>query len=56
MKIGLNWEEHIVIDEKFVADYNILVSDPLLLNSLGYCPSVDIFQLADLMLKGNGGK
>lgn len=55
-KVGLNWEEHVVIDEKFVTDYNILVSDPLLLQSLGYNPSVDIFQLADLMLKVNWDK
>lgn len=55
-EVGLNWEEHVVIDEKFVTDYNILVSDPLLLQSLGYKPSGDIFQLADLMLKVNWDK
>ena len=49
--VGLKWEEHVVKDEKFIADYNLLVSDPTLLRSIGYKPSKDIFQLADIMLK-----
>ena len=48
---GLKWEEHVVKDENFIADYNVLVSDPTLLRSIGYIPSKDIFQLADIMLK-----
>ena len=49
--VGLNWEEHIVKDEKYTSDYKVLVSDPSLLNSIGYKPTKDIFQLADIMLK-----
>ena len=49
--VGLKWEEHVVKDENFIADYNVLVSDPTLLRSIGYIPSKDIFQLADIMLK-----
>jgi len=48
--VGLKWEEHVVKDEKFIADYKVLVSDPTLLRSIGYKPSKDIFQLADIML------
>jgi GDPmannose 4,6-dehydratase len=50
-KVGLNWEEHVVKDEKYTGDYKVLVSDPTLLNSIGYKPTKDIFQLADMMLK-----
>lgn len=49
--VGLKWEEHIIKDENFVTDYSVLVSDPTLLRSIGYEPTKDIFQLADLMLK-----
>ncbi len=48
--VGLKWEEHVVKDEKFKTDYDVLVSDPSLLRSIGYKPSKDIFQLADIML------
>ncbi len=51
--VGLEWEESVVKDENFIPDYNILVSDPTLLKSIGYKPSTDIFQLADLMLKNS---
>lgn len=49
-KMGLNWEEHTIKDEKFVTDYNILVSDPQLLMSTGWEPTKNIFQLAELMM------
>jgi len=50
-KLGLKWEEHTIKDEKFVTDYNVLVSDPKLLMSTGWEPTKDIFELAELMLK-----
>ena len=49
-KLGLKWEEHTIKDEKYVTDYNILVSDPKLLMSTGWKPTKNIFQLAELML------
>ena len=49
-KMGLKWEEHTIKDEKFVTDYNILVSDPKLLMSTGWEPTKNIFQLAELMM------
>lgn len=54
--LGLKWEEHIVKEESFKSDYNILVSDPTLIRSIGYEPSVNIFQLADIMLKAKINK
>ncbi len=50
-KMGLKWEDHIIKDENFITDYNILVSDPKLLMSTGWSPTMNIFQLADLMMK-----
>ncbi len=50
-KLGLKWEEHTIKDDKFVTDYNLLVSDPKLLMSTGWSPTKNIFQLADLMMK-----
>ena len=50
-KLGLKSEEHTIKDEKFITDYNVLVSDPKLLMSTGWQPTISIFQLADLMLK-----
>lgn len=49
-KMGLKWEEHTIKDEKFVTEYNILVSDPKLLMSTGWEPTKNIFQLAELMM------
>lgn len=49
-KMGLKWQDHTVKDEKFVSDYNVLVSDPKLLISTGWEPTKNIFQLAELML------
>ncbi len=49
-KMGLNWEDHTIKDEKFVSDYDVLVSDPKLLISIGWKPTKNIFELADIML------
>lgn len=49
-KINKNWEEYIVINENFESDYDILVSNPALINSLGWKPKTSMEQLADLML------
>lgn len=49
-KLGLDWREHVQLDSSFVPEYQLLVSAPALLRSLGWRPSLDIFGLADLML------
>jgi len=49
-KMGLKWQEHTIQDEKFITDYKLLVSDPKLLMSIGWKPTKNIFELADIML------
>jgi len=47
--INKNWEEHVVVKEDFVPEYDILVSNPRLLFSLGWVPKVRFTDLARLM-------
>ena len=49
-KVGKNWREHVVINQKFLAEYNTLVCDPTLMKSLGWKPKVTFSELADLMM------
>lgn len=49
--INKNWQDHITIDPSFVPDYRQLVSDPSLINSLGWKPSMGFEDLAKLMMK-----
>lgn len=50
-KVGLSWEEHTILREGYVAEYNVLVSDPSLIQQLGWEPKTSFFQLADMMLE-----
>jgi GDPmannose 4,6-dehydratase len=47
---GEKWENYIETDENFVTDYDILVSNPSKIISLGWHPGYDIYRLANLML------
>jgi GDPmannose 4,6-dehydratase len=49
---GLNWRDYIKDDPKFVSSYDRLVSAPALIQSLGWDPQVDFYQLAEMMVKG----
>ncbi len=49
--IGKNSENFIVQKNNFKAEYDILVSDPKRLFSIGYRPQFDINTLAELMIK-----
>lgn len=49
-KVGLRWEDAVIIQEGFVPQYQILVSDPNVIMGLGWRPKVDIYQLANNML------
>lgn len=46
----LNWKEHVVLKNNFIAEYKMLVSNPTLINSLGWKAVVNFEQLAKLML------
>jgi len=49
-KFNLNWEDHVEIDNSFVSEYEVLVSNPTLIKKLGWNPKVQPFELADMML------
>ncbi len=48
---GKDWHDFVITEKDFIPEYNILVSDPVLIKSLGWQPVYDIEQLAALMLK-----
>lgn len=48
--IGKDYTDYVVIKEDFVPDYNILVSNPSLIKSIGYNPKTDFHKLANIML------
>ncbi len=50
-KVGKNWQDYVVIKKDFTAEYEILVSNPKLIESIGWEPKIDFFQLADLMME-----
>ena len=49
-RINKNWQDYVDIDINFVQEYNILVSDPARIKSLGWSPEVNFTQLVDLMI------
>lgn len=50
-KIGKNWEDFVEIKQNFKPEYQILVSNPRLIQSLGWRPKLNFFKLADLMME-----
>jgi GDPmannose 4,6-dehydratase len=51
--IHKDWRSSVILKESFKAEYKNLVSDPSLINDLGWKPKVDINKLAELMIKLN---
>lgn len=49
-KLNLDWKESVILQDDFIPEYQVLVSDPKLLMSLGWQPRVDLSQLANLMI------
>jgi len=47
----IDWHPFIVTKENFTAEYDVLVSAPHLIRSIGWQPEVDINGLAELMIK-----
>ena len=49
-KINKNWEEYVLLKDNYTPEFNILVSNPSLIKSLGWKQKVNFHQLADIML------
>ncbi len=49
-KNNIPWENFVTVKKDFLPEYEILVSDPALIMSLGWHPKINFYQLADSML------
>lgn len=52
-KSGKDWKNFVVTNQNFVPEYDILVSDPQLIKSLGWAPKVEFEKLVELMMFNN---
>ena len=50
-RVNKNWRDYVTIRENFKPEYQVLVSNPGLINSLGWQPKVDIHDLARMMVE-----
>jgi GDPmannose 4,6-dehydratase len=50
-RINKNWREYVSLQESFIPEYKILVSDPSVINSIGWQPKISFENLCDMMLK-----
>lgn len=49
-KFGLNWIDYVIPKKEFKAEYEILVSNPILINNMGWKCKIDIESLAEMMI------
>jgi GDPmannose 4,6-dehydratase len=49
-KVGKKWQDHVVLNHQFKAEYQTLVCDPRVIKSLGWRPKVSFTKLADMMM------
>jgi len=49
-KMNLDWRNFTIIKKDYSPEYQILVSDPTILKSMGWRPLINFYQLADIML------
>ena len=47
---GLNWRDHVRLQEGFRPEYPLLVSDPATMHNLGWRPEIDLPALARMMM------
>ena len=47
---GLDWEKHVRVRKNYKSEYQLLASEPSLIQSLGWKPKTGFFQLAQMML------
>jgi GDPmannose 4,6-dehydratase len=48
--IGKKWQDHVVLKNDFSPEYKMLVSDPTIINSLGWSPKVPFDEMAKMMI------
>ena len=48
--INKDWSEYVIEKNNFIAEYNILISNPIKLNTLGYKPKISLNDLAEMMI------
>ncbi len=49
-EINKNWRDYVIVKAGFASDYKILVSDPMLIKSIGWKPKTNFNQLVKMML------
>ena len=49
--VGRNWRDYVIINQNFRPEFEVLVSNPGLIMSLGWRPAVDIAGLAEMMIE-----
>lgn len=52
-KFGLSWQDYVEQDPGFISEYEILVSDPKIILSLGWEPQINFEALAEMMINQN---
>jgi GDPmannose 4,6-dehydratase len=50
-KVGLDWRQNTVCLKGFKSEYGVLLSEPLLIKSLGWKPKTNFYALADKMME-----
>jgi GDPmannose 4,6-dehydratase len=48
--LKLDWRNYIEIETDYLPEYNILVSDPTLIKSIGWMPKTNLYNLAKIMM------
>lgn len=51
--IGKDWATHVQLREGFAAEYKRLVSNPMTIRSLGWSPTMELGELAAMMISSN---
>lgn len=47
---NIDWQRYVVLEKDFVPEYEILVSNPKLIKTLGWQPKINFYQLANMMI------
>jgi GDPmannose 4,6-dehydratase len=50
-KVNRDWEEYVFQNDAYIPEYQILISDPALIKSLGWSAKTNFYQLADMMME-----